>query len=637
MFRFKALKFDRNTAKYFRRLFGYVRSERRLLVLSVLFGVCGLCLPFFYPLITGLAIDHVVVPRPVNGELPAMEERMRWLFLLTLAAAVTAVSFAVVGYAKGHYTMQLGNAIVKRLRIDLYEHFQRLSLQFYAKERVGGIVWRIAHEVHGVIGLIYAGVLLLVFDLLQLLIAIGLLFSISSALTIAVLMVMPIYLWIFRRFNPLVQAASDAVGRQINKMSGNVHEQFSAVALVRTFAAEERESARFNEDNEKHHSFVNRQSHLGHLMGASAELLIHLGTTIIVGYGCYLAIHGDDPLTAGDITRFLGFAGILYGPIKRFADLNLVYQNSLASIRRVFRVFDIEPKIQDRADARNSPPVAGEIVFENVRFRYADDSDESRIRLDEDEPVDSPYLIRQGASRPPPKWVLDGLDFHIRSGSRVALVGPSGSGKTTLASLLPRLYEVQEGRILIDGVDVRDYTLKALRSAIAVVQQESFLFSGTIRENLIYGRPGADTEAVVAAARAAHADEFISMMPDGYETQLGERGVNLSGGQRQRLSIARAILKDPKILILDEATSALDTESERLVQDALERLMSTRTSLIIAHRLSTVRHADTILVLDAGRVVEFGSHDELVAHGGLYAKLVRQQFQRQRATDNPLL
>src|SRR5690606_19168391 len=294
-------------------------------------------------------------------------------------------------------------------------------------------------------------------------------------------------------------------------------------------------------------------------------------------------------------------------------------------------------KIQDRADARNSPPVAGEIVFENLRFRYADDSDESRIRLDEDEPVDSPYLIRQGASRPSPKWVLDGLDFHIRSGSRVALVGPSGSGKTTLASLLPRLYEVQEGRILIDGVDVRDYTLKALRSAIAVVQQESFLFSGTIRENLIYGRPGADTEAVVAAARAAHADEFISMMPDGYETQLGERGVNLSGGQRQRLSIARAILKDPKILILDEATSALDTESERLVQDALERLMSTRTSLIIAHRLSTVRHADTILVLDAGRVVEFGSHDELVAHGGLYAKLVRQQFQRQRATDNPLL
>ena len=254
-----------------------------------------------------------------------------------------------------------------------------------------------------------------------------------------------------------------------------------------------------------------------------------------------------------------------------------------------------------------------------------DDSDESRIRLDADEPSDSPFKLVENKV-PVVPYILKGIDLHIRAGERVALVGPSGSGKTTLVSLLPRLYDVQEGQILIDGVDVRDYTLKALRGAIGVVQQDAFLFSGSIRDNILYGRPDASNADVIAAAKAANADSFISAMPGGYDSVLGERGVNLSGGQRQRLSIARAILKNPRILILDEATSALDSESEALVQQALDRLMQGRTSLIIAHRLSTVRNADRILAIEDGRIVEAGPHDELLAKNGLYARLVKQQF-----------
>jgi subfamily B ATP-binding cassette protein MsbA len=288
-------------------------------------------------------------------------------------------------------------------------------------------------------------------------------------------------------------------------------------------------------------------------------------------------------------------------------------------------VFDIKPKIIDKPDAIDRVPLRGEVIYDHVFFRYTDDSDESRIHLDQDEPADSPFKKVDGKV-PAYPYVLNGVDLRIRAGERVALVGPSGSGKTTLASLLPRLYDVQQGKISIDGIDIRDYTLKALRSAIGVVQQDSFLFSGTIRDNILYGKPDANEAEIVAAAKAANAHSFITAMDAGYNTVLGERGVNLSGGQRQRLSIARAILKNPRILILDEATSALDTESESLVQQALDRLMQGRTSLIIAHRLSTVRNADRILAIDQGRIVESGPHDELLAKNGLYAKLVKQQF-----------
>lgn len=520
--------------------------------------------------------------------------------LINLVPIVIIALAAIKGgarYIQEYFIKTAGQLVVQDIRNDLYTHSMGLSMRFYSRTPTGSIMSRILNDV-GVMQRSAADVL--VEGVRESFLLIGLTVSAfynDWKLACVAFLVLPAAVLpataIGRKIKDYTRRSQGTLGN----LTSVLQETFSGVKVIKAFGTEAQEDRRFREENRNFYNFIRKVLKYDSASAPVIELLASFGIAAITWYGVHRVLSGA--ITAGELTSFVASVVMMYGPVKKLTKTSNTIQKSIGAAERVFEVMDEVPDIVDAVGAKALSDVKGDVLFRDVSFAY------------EAEPV------------------LKNFSLHARPGEVVALVGPSGAGKSTIAGLLTRFYDPQSGAILIDGLDIREVALSSLKQNLALVDQETFLFNTTIAENISYGVRDASLEQIREAARQAFADEFITQMPDGYQTAIGDRGLRLSGGQRQRLCIARAILRSAPILILDEATSALDTESEAMVQKALANLMRNRTTFVIAHRLSTIMHADKIVVLEEGRVVQVGSHQELLRQGGLYQKLYEMQFQEQ--------
>jgi ATP-binding cassette, subfamily B, bacterial MsbA len=567
-----------------RRLFGYLRPELRLFSVALVGLVVGSGLALLVPLVVAGLVTEVVA----GGDAAGLDRLIMGLVFLFLAQSAGG---AVQTWALG----VVGERIVARMRGQLFARLVTLSLDFHSKTRVGELISRLSSDVTLVRTMLTQTTTSLLSNLIGLVGSVAILFMLSPTLLLVALLLAPALIAVAIVFGRPLQRVAAEVQDAIARSTVTAEEALGGIRVVKSYVREPFEVDRYGIDLAAivragsrlalwRASFGGIMGFLG--FGAIAALLWYTGHQVI-----------DGSLAIGTLTGFLLYGITIGASLANLASMYGQFREGTGAVTRVFEILDTEPGILDAPDAVLLAPVTGRVTLENVTFAYREDRD-----------------------------VLRSVSLDIEAGEVLALVGPSGSGKTTLVGLLPRLWDVRAGSIRIDGLDVRGVTLASLRSQIGLVPQEATLFGGSIRDNIRYGRLEATDAEIRDAARAANADDFVSALPEGYDTVVGDRGSRLSGGQRQRVAIARAILKDPPILLLDEATSSLDNESERLVQEALDRLMVGRTTIIVAHRLSTIRGASRIAVLDDGWLVELGSHDQLLARDGLYARLYRLQF-----------
>ncbi|HEY3298573.1 MAG TPA: ABC transporter ATP-binding protein, partial [Armatimonadota bacterium] len=531
------------------------------------------------------------------GKLPPSAAWAQILHLFAIGIAVSVGSI-VPTYLRSSLSARAVQRVILDLRCDLYTHIHKLSHSFFDANRSGSLTSRIIGDMDAIQPFVAKAFVQMWMSVGLLIVVLIYFFSQNVYLGLLSIALIPFQLMIQRMIGWKVKDNSSLIRERTARLAGITQERLAASTIVKAFTGEAGEVDRFVDSSESLIDLGIRNSMLNGVSEASNVFLRAVAQLIVVLLGGYVAIFKLGDVTPGLLIQFVLMQSQLYTPIEWLNEMQLIIASALGATDRIFAILDTEPDVMDRPNAVKAPRFAGEIVFENIVFKYPGSG----------------------------KNIFDGLDLRVPAKSVLALVGPSGGGKTTVTNLLERFYEWESGRILIDGTDIRDYTIFSLRSQIGLVTQEPVLFSGTIEDNILYGRPGASHADVVEAAKRAYAHDFIEEMEGGYDAMLGERGIRLSGGQKQRISIARAFLKDPAILVLDEATSALDSESERIVQLALEELMADRTTLVIAHRLSTVRNASQIAVIDNGRVVESGRHSELIRKGGIYANLCRQQF-----------
>jgi subfamily B ATP-binding cassette protein MsbA len=570
----------------FVRLLRYLVSYRLRLIAAF---ACSM-------LVAGLTAAYAWLVRPVlDGIFISRDERL--LVILPLAILVVAALKGAFSYGQNYLMNYVGNHVITDIRQELYLQLMRLPVRFHDVNTSGRLVSRVINDVNLMANAV-AGVLKDLFQQgLTFLAMIGVIFYQSWKLAAVSAIVIPISFYTMVQMGKRLRKLATHGQERIGDMASSLQESLAGIRIVKAFGREEAEGVRFRHSNHAYLGATMKSIQVSSLASSHMEVIGVLGVAAIVWYGGWLVIQGA--MTPGAFFSFLAAMFMAYTPIRRLAGANNTIQQALSAAERVFSILDMENEQTRSEGLAELPPLAHALEFRGVTFQY------------------------EGSELP----ALNGITLAVRAGEVVALVGSSGSGKTTMVSLVPRFYDPTEGAIFIDGRDIRSCSLRSLRAQIGIVSQETVLFDDTVKHNIAYGRSGATEGQVEEAAKAAYAHDFIMRLPDGYQTLIGENGVKLSGGERQRLAIARAILRDPPLLILDEATSALDSESERIVQLALSNLMKRRTTLVIAHRLSTVQNADRIMVLERGRIVEVGSHDDLLQRGGHYKRLHVMQFQ----------
>jgi ATP-binding cassette subfamily B protein len=590
-----------------RRILSFARPYRRDIVVFLITVVLDAGIGVATPVLAGHVVNAIT-----GGGSDAATVVVR----LALMIAGLAVVDAFLSLAQRWYSARIGEGIILDLRTLVYDHVQRMPLQFFTRTQTGALVSRLNNDVTGAQRAFTSTLSGVVSNVIQLVLTAAVMFSLSWQITVLSLIMLPLFIIPARRVG---KKLADITRESYNldaKMNATMTERFnvSGALLVKLFGRPDAEAARFGERAERVRDIGVQQAMFSRTFFVAMLLVASLAQALTYGLGGWLAVTGS--VTAGTVVTLALLLTRLYGPLTALSNVRVDVMSALVSFDRVFEVLDLKPGIEEKPDAVDIPAGAGRLEFRDVRFRYPSAAEVSLATLEDVATLD----------RTETAPVLKGVDFTVEPGQMVALVGPSGAGKSTTSMLVSRVYDVTSGAVLVGGVDVRDATLDSLRDTIGVVTQDSHLFHETIAENLRYAKPDATDEELWAALRGAQVEELIRALPDGLETMVGERGYRFSGGEKQRIAIARLLLKAPSIVILDEATAHLDSESEAAVQRALSVALTGRTALVIAHRFSTVRDADQILVLDHGRIVERGRHEELVAVGGLYAELYRTQF-----------